>query len=485
MISGPQQTVLIVAVIIYCLAIIGYSYYFYLKARTYESYNMGGRSMPLFPMILTILGAAIGGSTILGFMGNAYADGMSAIWSVVSLAIAFIIFNVFLAKRIRKVGDKHKLFSVGDYAALRYGEGARIPTFIGNLAALGALTGLQFVAMATVFNIIFGLNMTTGIFISWILITIKTYLGGLTAVIWTDMVQGTVQTLGVISLFIAVYFMSGGWANMSGNIAALDNISSSYLNPFDTSIAAVFLPILTIGAAVLVRQDQWQRIWAAKNLKTVTTSNWVALAGIVLTGTLIVLIGLFAYPGLGLTTETPQLLYYEVIFNAIPFWFGAIMFIVLIATILSCADSFFIAGSTIILSDLVKPRLKNPSDEKLLMLSRLMVVVMSVFSLLLALVIPRLIELWTMGSAILVSGMLAPIFIGLYWKKPNKFAGVASMWTGLVVSITWQLLDHPFGINPVFIGLPMSILVLLFFTFVVVKSNEKVSEREEVALQNS
>ncbi|MBM7634703.1 Na+/proline symporter [Geomicrobium sediminis] len=162
-ITESTQPILIALLVIYALVILLYSYYFYRKTKTYESYNMGGRAMPLIPMVLTIIGAAVGGSTVLGFMTDAYQFGLGQVWLVVSLALALSIFTLFFAKRIRVLGDKHKLFSVGDYAVLRYGSAARYPAFIGNIAALGALTGLQFVALATVLNLIFGLDMTAGI----------------------------------------------------------------------------------------------------------------------------------------------------------------------------------------------------------------------------------------------------------------------------------------------------------------------------------
>ncbi|UOQ92286.1 hypothetical protein MUO14_17655 [Halobacillus shinanisalinarum] len=63
---------------------------------------------------------------------------------------------------------------------------------------------------------------------------------------------------------------------------------------------------------------------------------------------------------------------------------------------------------------------KEQTDSRLLLLSRLIVIAMSIFSLLLALAIPRLVELWMTGSAILVAGLLAPILIGLFWDKPDN-----------------------------------------------------------------
>src|SRR5699024_8837122 len=278
----------------------------------------------------------------LGFMEDAYLLGMGQIWNVVSIAFSVVIFTMFFAKKIRMEGDKHKLFSVGDYAAHRYGSAARYPAFIGNMAALGALTGLQYIALATVLNILFGLDMTIGILISWIFISLKTYLGGLTAVIWTDAVQGALQTVGIIALFFFVYFLSGGCGNVSENVALRAEEFSNFLSPVNIGLAEILIPFFTIGAAVLVRQDTWQRVWAAKNLKTTLNSNWLAAAVMFITGCMIIFIGVFANAGLGITTDQPQLVYYEVIFGSLPFWFAAIMFIALIATILSTADSFFI-----------------------------------------------------------------------------------------------------------------------------------------------
>ncbi|MEK4800747.1 hypothetical protein MHI02_04015 [Oceanobacillus sp. FSL K6-0118] len=199
--------------------------------------------------------------------------------------------------------------------------------------------------------------MTIGILISCVFITLKTYLGGLTAVIWTDAIQGTVQTIGIIALGVCVYFLTGGWENVSVNVNSLG--MTDFLSPTNAGVAEILIPFLTIGAATLVRQDTWQRVWAAKNIKVSVMSNWLACFFVLLTGVVIIFIGVFAKAGLNIVTDKPELIYYDVIFGSIPFWFGAIMFIVLIATILSCADSFFIAGSTTIVSDVIKPLMKR------------------------------------------------------------------------------------------------------------------------------
>lgn len=101
----------------------------------------------------------------------------------------------------------------------------------------------------------------------------------------------------------------------------------------------------------------------------------------------------------------------------------------------------------------------------MLLWSRLSVLIISIISLILALSIPELVNLMVTGTAMAVSGLLAPIIFGLFWKKVTSAAGIASMWGGLISAVIWQVSGHPFGLHPIFIGLPVSIIILLAVTF--------------------
>lgn len=459
LIDSDYQLALKITVAVYAIVILVYSAYFFVRVRTYDGYNMGGRQIPFIPMVLTIVGTAVGGATLLGFMADAFQLGAGRLWLVLSLTLSVIILNLFFLKRLRRLGEQHTLYTVGDYAAVRYGPAARYPALIGNICAMAALTGLQFVAIATVLNLLFGLDRTTGIVVGCVFLTFKSYLGGLTAVIWTDAIQGTIQTLGVLMLLVVVYIASGGWGTIHAN--AIEQGQQAMLNIFGVGPAEIFIPLLTIGLAVLVRQDKWQRIWAARDIKTTVRAYWCSVGLVLITGGSIVAIGTMGNLGLGLTPDKPALIYYQIIQTTLPAAFFIVMLVVLIATILSCGDSFLIAGSTTLVSDLVRPRMVDASDQQMLRYSRLSVIAMGLISLGLALAVPRLVDLWVTGSAILASGIAIPLLAGLYWSRPDNRAGVVSMWTGLGVAIVWQLAGHPFGLHPVFVGLPACIVVFL------------------------
>ncbi|MFC0015731.1 MULTISPECIES: hypothetical protein [Allobacillus] len=180
---------------------------------------------------------------------------------------------------------------------------------------------------------------------------------------------------------------------------------------------------------------------------------------------LVVAIGVFSRFGLGIENVDPALIYYGVVGELFPFPLVVVMIVVLLATVISSADSFFIAGSSSIANDLIRPNVKHFDNKKMLAYSKISVLIVSVIALVAALTIPGLVNLMVTGTAMSVSGLLAPVLFGLFWKRVTKIAGITSIWGGLIAAVIWQVLGHPFGLHPVFIGLPLSIALLLVVTF--------------------
>ncbi|SFE50815.1 sodium:solute symporter family protein [Alteribacillus iranensis] len=478
MFTEEQKLIIGITVIVYFFFLFGTAVFINRRVKTYDDYNVAGRTVSMYPLILTFIGTAVGGSILLGYMTDGYRLGMGQLWLGFSLGIPMLLMGFFLLTRIRKLGEKYNMVTMGDYTALRYGEGARIPTVIAVLCAYCAITGMQFVSIATILNLTNGLNMTIGILIGWVLLTMKTYFGGLKAVIWQDAVHGTIQTVGIFVLFVVVILASGGWEGISQNAQSLGEAESlSIFNISTTELAVLFL---TLGAYQFVRQDVWQRFWAAKSLKVAKNGFLLSAVLAIITSVITVAIGVFANYGLRIDNIDPALVYYYVVGDVFPFPLVIVMMIALLATVISCADSFFLAASSSIVNDLIKPRLKDENKTKnMLLYSRMSVGIVSLISVLLALYIPQLVQLWITGTAMLVSALLAPIVIGLFWKRPTRKAGLASMWTGLVVAVIWQLAGHPFGWHPVFLGLPISIIVLLAVTFMTKPESNIIEEIQE------
>jgi solute:Na+ symporter, SSS family len=76
MYNDQERLVLGVIVIVYFLFLFGISLFINRNIKTYDDYNVAGRSVSIFPLVLTFVGTAIGGATLLGYMGNGFSMGM-------------------------------------------------------------------------------------------------------------------------------------------------------------------------------------------------------------------------------------------------------------------------------------------------------------------------------------------------------------------------------------------------------------------------
>src|SRR5699024_5470945 len=239
-----------------------------------------------------------------------------------------------------------------------------------------AMTGMQFVAIATILNLTLGISMTVGILIGWILLTIKTYLGGLKAVVWQDVIQGSLLTIGVIILFIVVWQQSGSWSEVSSTAVAQNE--HAMLNVFNISSNEIMIYLLTLACYQFIRQDVWQRIWAANSLKTARNGYWLSMIIAVGVGAIIVGTGVFSRLGLNIQSENPALIYYDTIQAVFPTYGVIVMVIVLLAAVISSADSFFIAGSSSIANDIIRPLVKDEEKANMVLYSRLSVLIVSI-----------------------------------------------------------------------------------------------------------
>lgn len=292
---------------------------------------------------------------------------------------------------------------------------ARIPTVISVLFSYCAMTGMQFVAIGTILNLIIGLDMTLGIVLGWLILTLKTYLGGLKAVIWQDVFHGTIQTLGIVILFVVVVVAAGGWELIAENARSMNEESMISILNIETS--EIFVYLLTLGVYQFIRQDLWQRVWAAKSMETARNGYWISMIIAIGLAALVVAIGVFSRYGLNLEGVDPALIYYGVIGELFPFSLVVVMIVVLLATVISSADSFFIAGSSSIANDLIRPNVKQSDNKKMLAYSKISVLIVSVIALVFSLAIPGLVNLMVTGTAMSVSGLLAPVLFGLFWKE--------------------------------------------------------------------
>ena len=419
------------------------------NSSTSSDYMVAGGRMSGWLTTATLLATFICGGTVMGGAGTAYSDGLRAtIPDPFGAALCLVAGGLFYLKVIRKTSAK----SAGSVYANRFGNtGAAvaslcmIPTFV----FFGAS---QIAAAGKVFQIILGWDFVTMALISGIIIVVYTYMGGITAVAWTDFVQIAILVIGVIILYPMVL---GQLDTVGGTQAAVNLMGSDFFSFAPEPGTFTFVGILTylalwIGtsAGAIPGCDLIQRSLVAR---TGNTAKWSGVAsGVIMAviGLLVVLIGAWANlltdtgfisaSNAAAISEDGELLIPLLASQLMHPWVLAIFLSGLLGAIMSSADSALFAPATIVSNDLIRPLVeragKTYEDNDLTKWTKWSVLGIGFLSIILGIYTQSVFDLMITGFTVQGGMLFFPLTLALYWKKANKWGGIAGMVTGGAVT---------------------------------------------------
>ena len=177
---------------LYFLLIGGIGLYVSRGNKTAEKYFVAGRSIPMWAVAFTIMATIISTGTFVGHPGTAYQKGL--ILLVPHLLVPFVLLAV--AKIVVPFYRRVVRMSAYEYIGQRFGLGGRFYTSFGFLADRIFDLGVTLVTTALAINVLTGWELRAVILGVGVFTILYTMIGGMTAVVWTDVVQGIVLMLG-------------------------------------------------------------------------------------------------------------------------------------------------------------------------------------------------------------------------------------------------------------------------------------------------
>lgn len=454
-------------VILYFSFMFAVGIYYFTKIKTFDEYLIAGWNMSFLNITGTIISTWCGAAVFIGWVGMGFTVGLSGFFK---FALPGILFSMVLVWFFSKPLRRQKLYTLADLFSERFGTTAGVfPSIFSAFIYSVPTTALQIVGMSTVFNIIFGISITQGLILSFVLILGFTILGGLVATIVTDAIQSVIVILGIIVLAIASVKYAGGLGQ------AIANTPKEYISPLGANgLSDVLIFALTVGPFYLVWQSTWQRIFASKNesvaIKAGMTGFSIALAVSLLPFT----IGVIARQFVPIDMR-PDLVFSYVTFELLSPQIGGIVIVGLLAALMTGADSFILQGSSNLAQDFYH-RLINPgaTESQKLNVARLSVVIISVLALIVAYFINDIVALYQWALRLTATTLVVPFLAVMFWKKATGKGCVTSMLLASLVTIFWPYLET--NIDPVFPGFLSSLLGLW-----VVSSFSRRSKHEHVA----
>ncbi|MBC6429104.1 MAG: sodium/solute symporter [Cellvibrionales bacterium] len=187
-------------VFIYLLANLGLGWYMSRRVATAENYYLGDRSAPWWAIGISVVATYVSALSFLGGPAWAYGDGMAALAIHINYALVVFVCIVFFIPFFYNSG----VASIYDYLERRFGLASRAVMGILFMVtmALGAASILT--ATAVVVTFVTGMETTYAIILMTAIVIAYTMLGGMNAVIWTDVLQGIILIIGVVIILVTL-----------------------------------------------------------------------------------------------------------------------------------------------------------------------------------------------------------------------------------------------------------------------------------------
>ena len=500
---STDSIIVLSAFIVYLLMMIIVGIVSMKKTNSTEDYFLGGRGLNSWVAALSAQASDMSGWLLMGLPGSIYALGTGQAWVAIGLFLGTVANWLLISKRLRRYTIvANNSLTLPEFLENRFHDKKRILLCISSIVIVIfflVYTASSLSIGGKLFNTVFGVDYHVALAIGAGVILTYTFLGGFLAVCTTDFIQGTLMLIGLLVVPIVAYgFVSGDFAsNLALTGVNYDDYMSLFSNGGEAYSAVDILSQLAWGLGYCGMPHILVRFMAVKNEKELKKSSVIAIVWVFISLVMACVIGIvgraFLAPAV-LDEVSSESVFIELInqvFNhklALPF-VGGLFLCGILAAIMSTADSQLLVCASSVSKDIYKNVAKpDASDQTVLKVSRLTVVVVALLAFFIAWdpdssVMALVSDAWAgLGSA------FGPIVVcSLFWKRTNVAGAVAGMVSGGLTVIIWDYLPimdgktigSATGVYSLLVGFMISLICIVAFSLLTKKPSSEIEEEFE------
>jgi len=461
-----SQIWIVAGVMGYVLFILSIGYWASLRIKNTRDYIVAGGRLGWALSIGTIFATWFGAETCMGSSGTAFRKGiLGVIADPFGAGFCLIISGIFFAKFFRSLNIE----TIIDYFDKRYGKTtAHVLSIIYMPVYLGWV-GAQLLAFGYILNAITGLPLIPSTVFAALVVLTYTYLGGM----WADTISDFIQMIIIIaSLFVLLPIIVKDMGGLSLMVSKTPK-EMFYFFPRNES-PMTWLNYLqawiVVGLGSLPAQDLFARTMAAKTPHIARWSSIIAGVLYILIGIIPVTLGIFGRIVLPQSSGESVLIELALKYLSPPMI--ALMVGSLLAAIMSSADSALLAPSSIIGHNIIPAMHPHASEKLKLRWCRLSVPILGSISLILAVYFKDIYRLCQESWGVLLTGVVAPMIAGVFWKKANSAGAFIGACAGITVWI-WLKVYGPEDWPHSLFGFVASFIALVIVSLLTQKSGKR------------
>jgi SSS family solute:Na+ symporter len=421
--------------------------------KTLNQYAVAGRDYTAPVVFATLSAAFIGGGFTLGNAEKVFMWGIVNIVALWGFSLKEILVAKFVAPRMQAHRDA---ISIGDIMVKAYGKPGRLVSGICGVLLCIGIIGAQVGAMGYVFETFLGISRIWGIVLGCGTLIVYVTLGGIRAVVITEILQFVVLALGLPLALIFSVIHAGGVDAVLARIP-VDHLSipGSHL----TWLAFISL-FLTFMLGETLVPPYLQRLLIGKDIHHIARGTlWSGLFSIpffAITGCL-GLVALALQPDLNPNLAVPYLVQ-----TALPVGIVGIVIASIICVVMSSAESFLNAASVAFTNDIVKPLVKKPlSATQELRLAKIFTLFCGIGAVIMAVKVASIIDILIYAYHFWAPMMVVPLIAAIFGFRTNAKVYLTSVACGFISMWVWQYgLNNPYGLEGLVVGVIMNIVSL-------------------------
>ncbi|AOZ03242.1 sodium:solute symporter [Cupriavidus sp. USMAHM13] len=419
-----------------------------LRSRDSEQFMVAGRSMPAVVVAVLLMSEYIGAKSTVGTSQEAFNVGIAASWSVISAAIGFLLFGLFMAKRLYASGE----FTISGFIARKYGNGAKLVVSAIMIYALLLVNVGNYVSGAAAISTVMHVDLTTAALITAAISTIYFAWGGLKSVAYLTIFHSAVKLLG-IGILVAV-----AW-RLTGGLAPMVRTMPEHYFTWHGALSSGTIGAWIIGSAGAIFSTQFI-IQAISATKSPAAARQASLMAAVLCVPISIALGFIGVAAKYLYPEIKSLYALPVFLQHMHPLLAGVVTTSLVASIFVSVCTVALAIASLIVKDFYVPRYR-PTPEQELRATRWISLAVGFVPLVFVLFVPQILALSFFTRALRLSVSIVAL-IGIYLPFFGSSRGaVAGLVLAAVATTAWYLLGNPFGIDNMYVALVTPALVLV------------------------
>jgi SSS family solute:Na+ symporter len=426
---------------LYLAGITWFGAHFRKSQNTLKDYFLGGKTAPWWAIALSIVSAetstlTVIGTPVLSFQGN---------FGFLQVVLGYLLARIVISALFLPAYFRGEMFTAYELMRRRFGERIRKLTAATFLVLRALAEGVRVVAIALVIAIILGTGEKTSIAVILCLTLFYTYEGGMTAVIWTDVIQMFLYVAGALASFaVILHEIPGGWQHVTA-------VSAGKFQVFDFSFS--FTTTYTFWAGVIggcflttashgTEQLLVQRLLAAPNerqSRAALLASWVV---IFFQFTLFLIIGVCLFTFYSdhhlHAPDVPDKIYPLFVWEHLPYGISGLVIAAILAAAMSNLSAALNSLASTTVMDFLRPFSPARSEADWLRRARYATVVWAgvlFFVGLLARQWGGVLQAGLSIASIIYGSLLGVFLLGLLTRRVGENAAMVAMITGLAVML--------------------------------------------------